>query len=93
MYFRSNGIRSNGVRSNGVSVKWCFGQKNSVKGFFGKVIQNRRKVQNGRDEKVNVCENNDKSDFFVELHVEPIEKTNFEITDPMVTSICQFEMK
>jgi hypothetical protein len=37
MNFRSNGIRSNGVRSNGLSVKWPFGQKISVKWFFGKV--------------------------------------------------------
>jgi hypothetical protein len=37
--FRSNDIRSNSVRSNGVSVKWPFGQKFSVKWFFGKVIQ------------------------------------------------------
>jgi hypothetical protein len=38
--FQSNGIRSKGVRPNGVSIKWPFGQKFSVKWFFGKVIQN-----------------------------------------------------
>jgi hypothetical protein len=41
MNFWSNGIRSNGVRSNGVSVK-----KNSVKLFFGKVIQNPKTSSN-----------------------------------------------
>jgi hypothetical protein len=43
MNFRSNGVRSNGFRSNGVSVKWPFGQKNSVKSFSVKWFRTFRR--------------------------------------------------
>jgi hypothetical protein len=47
MNFRSNGVRLHSISVKWYSVKWCavklpFGQKISVKWFFGKVIQNRR---------------------------------------------------